>query len=81
VAPPPFPPSDHLVLAAALLTCNAVGREPWLLRIADTLHLERFWVSASLLDQVREHPALTVIDGPCAPALDDEGTLRDLGKS
>lgn len=81
VALPMVLPSDRLALAAALLTCNAVGRDPWLLRIADTLHLEHFWVSASLLDQVREHPALSVVEGPCEPVLDEEGNLRDLGKS
>ena len=57
VALPMILPSDRLALAAALLTCNAVGRAPRLLRIASTLRLDEFAVSASLLDEVRGHPA------------------------
>ena len=79
VALPMVLPNDQLALAAALLTCNAVGREPWLLRIANTLRLDRFWVSASLLEQVREHPALGVLAGPADLALDAAGDLSDLG--
>ena len=79
VALPMVLPNDRLALAAALLTCNAVGREPWLLRIANTLRLDRFWVSASLLEQVRAHPALSVIDGPADLALDTAGNLTDIG--
>ncbi|HXI18818.1 MAG TPA: lactate racemase domain-containing protein, partial [Chloroflexota bacterium] len=48
VALPMILPSDQMALAAALLTCNAVGREPRLLRIASTLKLEEFVVSESL---------------------------------
>jgi hypothetical protein len=72
-------PSDRLALAAALLTCNAVGREPRLLRIASTLRLDAFAVSASLLDEVRRHPHLEAIAGPGAPAFDAAGDLLDLG--
>src|SRR5436309_3321171 len=35
-------PSDRLALAAALLTCNAVGRAPRVMRIANTLRLGDF---------------------------------------
>jgi hypothetical protein len=81
VALPMVLPSDRLAFAAALLTCNAVGREPQLLRIKNTLRLDQFLVSASLLDAVREHPALTVIEGPAAPQLDADGNLLDMAWS
>ena len=68
-----------LALAAALLTCNAVGREPRLMRIASTLRLDEFAVSASLLEEVRRHPHLEVVAGPGAPAFDATGDLLDLG--
>ena len=51
-------PSDRLALAAAVLTCNAVGRAPRVLRIADTLALREFLVSDALLDEVAAHPHL-----------------------
>jgi hypothetical protein len=79
VAIPMILPSDRLALAAALLTCNAVGREPRLMRIASTLRLDEFTVSTSLLDEVQSHPDLEVEAGPQPPPFDDDGNLRDLG--
>jgi len=72
-------PSDRLAFAAALLTCNAVGRAPRLLRIANTLRLDEFTVSASLLDEVRTMAALEVVSPPAQPPFDGDGNLRDLG--
>lgn len=72
-------PSDRHALAAALLTCNAVGRAPRLMRIANTLRLGEFAVSASLLDDVRADPRLEVIAGPGPLPFDPEGNLQDLG--
>ena len=71
-------PSDRLALAAALLTCNAVGRGPRLMRIRDTLHLGEFWVSAALLDDVRQDPALHVLADPRALSFDEAGNLTEL---
>jgi len=71
-------PNDRLAIAAALLTCNAVGREPRLLRIASTLRLDEFVVSESLLDDVRRHARLEIIVGPTEPAFDGDGNLLDL---
>ncbi|HLI90254.1 MAG TPA: lactate racemase domain-containing protein [Ktedonobacteraceae bacterium] len=71
-------PSDQLAIAAALLTCNAVGREPRLVRIKNTLRLDEFWVSAGLLDEVALNPMLQVVAGPGPVAFDHEGNLADL---
>jgi hypothetical protein len=71
-------PSDRLAFAAALLTCNAVGRQPRLLRIANTLRLDEFAVSASLLDDVQADARLQVVAGPERPPFDAGGNLRDL---
>jgi hypothetical protein len=72
-------PSDRLAFAAALLTCNAVGRAPRLMRIANTLRLGEFAVSASMLDEVRANASLHVLADPEAPPFDAAGNLRDLG--
>lgn len=72
-------PSDRLAFAAALLTCNAVGRAPRLVRIANTLRLDYFTVSASLLDDVRADSALEVTAQPQQPPFDSDGNLHDLG--
>ena len=81
VAVPMILPSDRLAVAAALLTCNAVGREPRLLRIANTLALHEFMVSTSLVEEMARNAALKVTTDPKLPAFDADGNLRDLGLS
>jgi len=78
VALPMVLPDDRLALAAALLTCNAVGRPPRLLRIANTLRLGEFVVSEGLLDEVRSNSALRILDDAAPPAFDGDGNLTDL---
>ena len=71
-------PSDRLAFAAALLTCNAVDREPRLMRIKNTLQLDEFWVSTGLLGDVSQNPTLHIIEGPCPLQFDQEGNLVDV---
>jgi Lactate racemase N-terminal domain len=71
-------PSDRLAIAAGILTCHAVGREPRLMRIRNTLRLDEFWVSAALLDEVQQDPRLAILAGPGPLAFDDQGDLTDL---
>jgi hypothetical protein len=71
-------PSDRLALAAAVVTCNAVGREPRLLRIKNTLHVSEFWVSPTLLDEVRQDAAQRVTAEPRPLPFDAAGDLTDL---
>ncbi len=78
VALPMILPSDRLAFAAALLTCNAVGREPRLLRIKNTLGLSELSVSTGLLDDVTADPALRVMAEPASVAFDADGNLADL---
>jgi len=78
VAIPMVLPSDRLAIAAALLTCNAVGREPRLVRIQDTLHLESFSVSASMLGDVESDLHQHVDSAPESLHFDPHGDLVDL---
>lgn len=71
-------PGDRLALAAAVLTCNAVGRQPRLVRIADTLHLGSLWISEVMLGEAGEHPHLRLIEAPRSLDFDAAGNLRDL---
>jgi hypothetical protein len=79
VAIPMILPSDRLALAAALLTCNAVGRAPRVMRIATTLRLDEFTVSDALLGDVGADPRLEVTAGAAPLPFDAAGNLRDLG--
>ena len=78
VALPMVLPSDRLAFAAALLTCNVVGREPRLVRIKNTLRLDEFWVSASLLEEVAQNPHLQVIQEAAVVPFDQDGNLLDI---
>jgi hypothetical protein len=72
-------PNDRLAFAAAALTCNAVGRGPRLLRIANTLRLGEFTVTPELLGEVRANPSLEILDDLEPLPFGDDGNLRDLG--
>jgi hypothetical protein len=77
VALPMLLPSDQLAFAAALLTCNAVGHEPRVLRLKNTLRLDEFWVSNSLLPEVHANPTLELLSDPAPLAFDQDGNLPD----
>jgi hypothetical protein len=70
-------PSDRLAFAAAVATCNAVGREARLLRLRNTLRLEQFWVSAALLDEVEGNASLCAVRGLEEVRFDKAGNLVD----
>jgi hypothetical protein len=79
VALPMVLPSDRLAIAAAVQTCNAVGREPRVLRIANTLRLDEFTISPALLDDARSDTRIEVLDEPSPLPFDADENLRDLG--
>ncbi len=68
--------NDREATEWTLLTCGAVNtQDARLVRIQDTLHLERFYASAALLPDIQANPRLRVI-GEWAPlAFDAEGRL------
>jgi hypothetical protein len=71
-------PTDREAFQAAILTCNAVGRPPRIVRIRDTLHLGILWISEALIEDVEDDAAVTVT-GPAGPVVfDPEGNLPDL---
>jgi hypothetical protein len=72
-------PSDRMALQAAVLTCNAVGRGPRVMRLANTLKLGEFQVSVELLEEVRAHPHLELAGEAVGLVFDADGALIDLG--
>jgi hypothetical protein len=80
VALPMILPSDRLAIAAAVLTCNAVGREPRILRIANTLGLDEFTISASLVTEAEADGRLHLMAEPAPLPFDADDNLRDLGQ-
>jgi hypothetical protein len=79
VALPMVLPSDRLAFAAAIQTCNAVGREPRVMRIANTLRLDEFTISPSLLDDARLDARIEIVDEPTPLPFGADDNLLDLG--
>ena len=79
VALPMVLPSDRLAIQAALSTCNAVGREPRVVRISDTLHLGRFSVSSAMLQEAASTTGIRMLATPAPRPVDHIGNLMDLG--
>jgi hypothetical protein len=77
---PTILPNDRLALQAAVLTCNAVGHAPRVLRIANTLKLGEFVVSTDLLGEARANPDLEILGEPRPIEFDAEGNVTDLGR-
>jgi hypothetical protein len=46
-------------------------------RIRNTDALEELWVSEGLMDEVKEHPKLSVVDPPAPMRFDDDGNLLE----
>jgi len=68
--------NDQAAIAAAL-TCgfNTPPQQVRLVRIGDTLHLDTFYISEGLLEEVENHPALTIIGKPQPMRFDKAGNL------
>jgi lactate racemase-like protein len=81
VALPMVLPNDRLAIAAALHTCNAVGRRPTMVRIVDTLHLERFWASESLLQEQKPEAYLETLEDARPMPFDADGNLKNIGSN
>ncbi|HEY7982949.1 MAG TPA: lactate racemase domain-containing protein [Ktedonobacterales bacterium] len=77
VALPMVLPSDRMAIAAAVLTCNAVGRAPRVVRIPNTLRLDELWISAALVDEARRDPQITIAGEPAPLPFDDAGNLPE----
>jgi hypothetical protein len=67
-------PSDREAIEVALYSALA-GPRPRLCRIHNTDALDQFWVSEGLLDEVNQHPRLTVLEPPAPMAFDAAGNL------
>ncbi|MCL6517570.1 DUF362 domain-containing protein [Alicyclobacillus sp.] len=60
-------PTDRLAVQAAIKTCNREDlSKARVVRIRNTLHLERIWVSESVLPEISGDPRLEVL-GPAEP--------------
>ncbi|TKI03057.1 lactate racemase domain-containing protein [Martelella alba] len=71
--------SDILAIKACLFTSNVADLKGLrIVRLRNTLTLDRMQASVSLLEEIRSNPALTVIGKPFRWAFDSAGNISDL---
>jgi hypothetical protein len=75
---PPAVETDRAGLVAALSTVGVRGPdEVRLLRVTDTMRLERLYASPALVAAARERDDLRVVREPAPPSFDEAGDLAD----
>jgi hypothetical protein len=77
---PPFLPNDRDAIATALRTCGPIDpREAKVVRIKNTLELEKLWISENLAEMVKSNPDLSkrveILSEPREMQFDVLGTL------
>ena len=69
-------PDDRMAVAAALQIWSGVSTtEARLVRITNTLRLDRMSVSESMLGEVEKDESLRVVEGPCPMPFNEHGNL------
>lgn len=70
--------NDRQAIQAAVKTCNVPAESGLrMVRIANTLHLERIWISEALLPEAEKNPAIEILGAARDMAFDAEGNLAE----
>lgn len=77
ISMPPVMPHDRGAMSMALRKGNVLDDPPLLVRIRDTLSLDRLLVSPAVLERIADDPACTVVEEPRPVAFDAHGNLAD----
>ncbi len=73
--------NDKQAIQAAVKTCNTFDfNQVRLVRIANSLHIEKIYISESMLPEALRHPDITVLGKPEEFAFDGQGNLIDIGR-
>jgi hypothetical protein len=68
--------TDREAVQLALRTCTGIDRsKPRVIRIADSLHTESFWISEAMGAEAEKNPRVTVETAPESWAFNGEGNL------
>lgn len=77
VSVPPVMPNDLGAMSMALKKGNTHDDPPLVVRIRDTLTLDRLLVSQAVLDRIDGDPDFTILEDPGPIAFDPDGNLAD----
>nr|WP_294524717.1 lactate racemase domain-containing protein [uncultured Blautia sp.] len=69
--------NDREAIQIALRTCLGIEkRRPRIIRIKDTLHIEEFWVSEALAEELKDNSRIRILEGPVDLEFDQAGRLK-----
>ena len=77
VSVPPVMPNDLGAMSMALKKGNTFDDPPLMVRIRDTLYLDRLLVSPAVLERIEDDPAYSIIERPRPIPFDSDGNLAD----
>lgn len=69
-------PNDRDAIRTALRSCNNADMEnPRIIRIANTAHIEKIYISTALVGEAKDNPSLELVGEPQPFPFDEEGNL------
>ena len=69
-------PNQKLAIQAGIKMLLSVDRNNLrIVRIQDTLHIDKIWISEALVKEAREHPYVTVLEDPKELEFNEDGDL------
>jgi hypothetical protein len=72
--------SDELAIKSAIFaTTNIDKLKPKIVRIKNSSHIEEIMVSEALVEEVKKHPNMKLLEEPKAVVFDKNGNLSDIG--
>lgn len=72
--------NDRLAIQASIKTCNILDtNHVRMVRIPNSLHVEKIYISENMLEEAIKHPDITVLGEPEKIGFDDMGNILDLG--
>jgi hypothetical protein len=68
--------SDKLAMSAAIFSAVNIDKaRPRIVRIPNTSHVDRIWISEAMLEEARKHPQIKLLEEPKVLPFDKDGNL------
>ncbi len=68
--------TDKMAVQLAIRTCLGIDEEkPRLIRIENTMKMEKIYISEAMLEEARRNPAIEILGEPAPMAFDENGNL------
>ena len=71
-------PNDRDAIALCIKSCTDIDKEnPRIIRIRNTLALDRFWISEAMISEAEELPGVQVTGDPAYLPFGEDGNLGE----